>query len=174
MSYHGFFPGTLFNIRDAWDDSAMMVVDSWGQEWVSYIPSIPSLSSSIRPSKLVRCWRNVVMEFSSYRSQSSNGQIYLQLRLERILSSLRDSGIFFFFFYSSIHSSFQQQFSQFLNSIHCMSSNASYEYSRSQSDIGNHKNPVRHCPFSFLHSFNLQCRYHSDGHSLRSIYSSIR
>ncbi|KAF8362593.1 catp-4 [Pristionchus pacificus] len=33
MSYHGFFPGTLFNIRDAWDDSAMMVVDSWGQEW---------------------------------------------------------------------------------------------------------------------------------------------
>lgn len=68
MSYHGFFPGTLFNIRDAWDDSAMMVVDSWGQEWVSYIPSIPSLSSSIRPSKLVRCWRNVVMEFSSYRS----------------------------------------------------------------------------------------------------------
>ncbi|GMR37075.1 hypothetical protein PMAYCL1PPCAC_07270 [Pristionchus mayeri] len=33
MSYHGFFPSKLYMIREEWDNQAMMVVDSWGQEW---------------------------------------------------------------------------------------------------------------------------------------------
>ncbi|GMT04244.1 hypothetical protein PENTCL1PPCAC_26418 [Pristionchus entomophagus] len=33
MSYYGFFPSTLLHLRKDWDDSAMMVTDSWGQEW---------------------------------------------------------------------------------------------------------------------------------------------
>ncbi|GMT21342.1 hypothetical protein PFISCL1PPCAC_12639, partial [Pristionchus fissidentatus] len=33
MSYHGFFPADLYNLRETWDNEALMVIDSWGQEW---------------------------------------------------------------------------------------------------------------------------------------------